>query len=353
MRIAQSTSIYIPVPPPTHGGTELTVHYLTEELVRRGHDVHLYASGDSRTSATLHAVNEHATLTDPGTTLYTDKELETRNAFELYRDAASYDVIHAHWPTLTPYFASSTPTPTLLTYHYIERLTHDYYRRELPTIQPVCLSHHQAAMLGEPDLPVVYDGLDMDAVPFNDKPGDYLVLVARMVPTKGIAEAVRIAKKAGERLVLIGAVTHYIPWSRAYYEEEVLPHVDGDRVVHIAEAPNTRVLEIVSNAKGFLFPLQWEEPFGLAVLEAMATGTPVITMPKGAMPELVEDGVSGFLVESEAEAASDVGQLGSLDRRRVRGHVEARFTYQRMVDAYEALYQGMALNSLASVNRRK
>ena len=342
MHIAQSTSIYIPVPPPTHGGTELMVHYLTEELVRRGHDVHLYASGDSQTSATLHAVNERATLTDPDTTLYVDKELETRNAFELYRDAASYDVIHAHWPSLTPYFAPRTSTPTLLTYHYIERPTHDYYRRELPGIQPVCVSHRQAALLGEPDLPVVYDGLDMGAVPFNATPDDYLVLVGRMVPTKGVAEAIRIAKRTGDRLVLVGPVTRYIPWSRAYYDEQVRPHVDGDRVVHIAETPNSRVLELVSRAKGFLFPLQGEEPFGLAVLEAMATGTPVVTMPKGAMPELVADGVSGFLVESDDEAVAAIARLSSLDRRRVRDHVEARFTYQRMVDAYEALYEGVA-----------
>ena len=344
MRIAQSTSIYIPVPPPTHGGTELTVHYLTEELVRRGHDVHLYASGDSRTSATLHAVNEHATLTDPGMTVYTDKELETRGAFELYRDADGYDVIHGHWPTLTPYFAPFTSTPTLLTYHYIERPMHDYYRRELPGVQPVCVSHHQAAMLGEPDLPVVHNGLDLDRVPFNDAPDDYLVLVARMVPTKGIAEAIRIADRAGDRLVLIGPVTHYIPWSRAYYDEQVRPHVDGDRVVHIAETPNSHVLELVSRAKGFLFPLQGEEPFGLVVVEAMATGTPVITMRRGAMPELVADGVSGFLVESDDDAVAAIARLRSLDRRHVRDHVEARFTYQRMVDAYEALYEGIAVD---------
>ena len=344
MRIAQSTSVYLPVPPPTHGGTELMVHYLTEELVRRGHDVHLYASGDSKTSAVLHAVNERATLTDAGATIYADKELETRAAFELYRDADFYDVIHAHWPTLAPYFASTTKTPTLLTYHYIERSTHDYYREHVPNVQPVCVSHRQAEMLGEPDLPVVYDGLDMDAVPFNESPEDFLVLVARMLPTKGIADAIRIAARASVRLVLIGPVTTYIPWSRTYFDEQVRPHVDGDRVVHIPEAPNRRVLELVSHAKGFLFPLQGEEPFGLAVLEAMATGTPVITMRRGAMPELVADRVSGFLVESDFEAVRAIGELESLDRRLVRGHVSARFTYQRMVDGYESLYQGIAID---------
>ena len=345
MRIAQSTSVYLPVPPPTHGGTEMMVHHLTEELVRRGHDVHLYASGDSQTSAVLHAVNERATLTDAGATTFVDKEIEARGAFELYRDADFYDVIHAHWPTLAPYFASTTKTPTLLTYHYIEHATHDYYREHVPNVHPVCVSHRQAEMLGEPDLPVVYDGLDMDAVPFGETPEDYLVLVARMLPTKGIADAIRIAKRAGDRLVLVGPVSSYIPWSRKYYDEQVRPHVDGDRVVHIPEAPNTRVLELVSRAKGFLFPLQGDEPFGLAVLESMAPGTPVITMRRGAMPELVADGVSGFLVESDFDAVKAIGQLGSLDRRLVRGHVSGRFTYQRMVDGYESLYEGIATGS--------
>jgi glycosyltransferase involved in cell wall biosynthesis len=338
MRIAQTTSIYIPVPPPTHGGTELMVHALCEGLSRRGHDVHLYASGDSGISGTLHSVVERATLDDASVTRYMDKELEARNAYELYRDAASYDVVHCHWPTLAPYFAASTATPTIITYHYVDRAEHEYYRANVPGLFPVYVSHRQAALLGEPDLPVVYNGLDMDSMPFVPTPDDYLVVVGRMLPTKGIAEAIAISRLAGERLVIVGAVSDYIQWSRAYFEEQVLPHVDGDRVTYIAEAPNARVLDLVSKAKGFLFPLQGEEPFGLAVLEAMACGTPVVTMPQGAMPELVADGVSGYLVETQADAASAVRKLASLDRAAVRSHVASTFTVERMVDGYEAIY---------------
>ena len=165
------------------------------------------------------------------------------------------------------------------------------------------------------------------------------MLVARMTPTKGVAEAIRIARAAGERLVLIGPVSRYLPWSRAFYEEEVLPHVDGDRVVHVEEAPNAEVLDIVSRAKAFLFPLQWDEPFGLAAAEAMACGTPVVTYARGAMPELVADGVSGNIVGSEAEAVAAIARASALDRRAVRSHVEGRFTVERMVDDYEALYR--------------
>ncbi len=342
MRIAQITSVYISVPPPTHGGTEMIVSLVTEELARRGHDMHLYASGDSRTAGTLHSVVEQATLDQPDMTLYIEKEMETRNAFELYRDGDEYDVIHAHWPVLAPYFASFTATPTLITYHYIEQSLHDYYRREIPGLHPVCVSRKQAELLGEPNLPVVYNGLDMARIPFNPAPEDYLVLVARMTPTKGIAEAIRIAKAAGERLVLIGPATRYLPWSRAFYEEQVQPHVDGDRVVHIPEAPNAQVLDIVSRAKAFLFPLQWDEPFGLAMVEAMACGTPVVAFERGSAPEIVADGVSGLIVGSEAEAIRALPKAASLDRRAVRAHAEERFTYQRMVDGYEALYRELA-----------
>ena len=339
VKIAQISSVYIPVPPPTHGGTEMMVHALSDGLTHRGHDVHLYASGDSAISGTLHAVTERATLDDPGITRYIDKELEARNTFELYRNAGAYDLVHCHWPTLAPYFAPFVDTPTVITYHYIERAEHDYYRKAMPRLHPVCVSKRQAELLGEPELPVVYNGLDMAAVPFQAEPDDYLVVVGRMVPAKGIAEAIQIAKRAGERLVIVGAVSPYLPWSAAYFEEQVAPHVDGDRITYIAEAPNAEVLELVSRAKGFLFPLQGEEPFGLTVLEAMACGTPVVTMPRGAMPELVADGLSGFIVESLEEARTAIGKLGTLNRRAVRAHVEARFTHERMVDGYQAVYR--------------
>ena len=171
MRIAQITSVYIPVPPPTHGGTEMMVSHLTEELVRRGHDVRLHASGDSSTAASLRAVTERATLDQPDVTLYIEKELEARNAFEAYRSAGEVDVVHAHWPVLAQYFAPFTATPTLLTYHYIERHLHEYYRREIPDLRPVCVSRRQAELLGEPDLPVVYNGLDIERIPFGANSG--------------------------------------------------------------------------------------------------------------------------------------------------------------------------------------
>jgi glycosyltransferase involved in cell wall biosynthesis len=319
----------------------MIVHSLCEAQTKRGHDVHLYASGDSRVSGTLHSVVDHATLNDPAVTTYMDKELETRSVFELYQPPVDYDLVHCHWPTLAPYFAALSTTPTVITYHYVDRAEHDYYRANVPTLFPVCVSHRQAELLGEPDLPVVYNGLDMAATPFVADPEDYLVLVGRIIPTKGISEAIAIARKAGMRLHIAGDVTDYIPWARAYFNEKVQPFIDGDRVIYTPEMPNAKVLSLVSRAKGFLFPLQGDEPFGMTVLEAMASGTPVITMPRGSMPELVADGVSGYIVENEHDAVRAIANLDALNRHAVRAHVEDRFTQERMADGYQAVYDNV------------
>ena len=341
MKIAQITSTYLSVPPRSHGGTELMVYHLVEGLVARGHEVELFASGDSKVSARLNAVVDVATSYDDQCTTYLDKEMETRNTFNLYRQGDRFDVIHSHWPTLAPYFSSLTRVPTIVTYAYIEKHIHEYYRSHFPNVHPVCIGRRQAEMLGDDDLPVIHNGIDVSRVPFNGSPEDFLVIVGRIVPNKGIAEAIRIAKAAGERLVIVGDVTRYLPWSQAYYEAEVMPHVDGDQIRQITHLANDEVVSLVGRAKAFLFPLQWEEPFGLAVVEAMAAGTPVITYPKGSMPELVRDGETGFLVDTEAAAVGAISRVGSLDRLACRRWVEERFTIQGMVAGYEALYESL------------
>ena len=341
MNIAQITSIYLSVPPKTHGGTERIVYYLCQRLARRGHQVELFASGDSKVDCPVRSVVPVATLDDPQSTVYLEKEFETRNAYNLYRQADRFDLVHAHWPTPAPYFSGFTKTPTLVTYAYIEKELHDYYRENFPNCFPVCVSRAQAKALGDESLPVVYNGIDPDEIPFNDAPEDYFIIAGRMTPGKGIAEAIRIAKKAKVRLLIVGNVTRHLPWSEEYFLREVKPHIDGKQIRHVEAMPYAKLMESMSRARGFLFPLQWDEPFGMVVAESMAAGTPALAYPRGSMPELIRDGETGTLARDEDEMVQALASIEKLDRRRCREWVVKEFSVERMIDGYEKVYQQM------------
>lgn len=344
MKIAQISSVYLSIPPKTHGGTEWIVHDLCQELTRRGHRVELFASGDSRVDCPVQSVLPVASLDDPQSTVYREKEFETRNTFNLYRQADRFDLIHAHWPTLAPYFSDFTKTPTLLTYAYIEKELHDYYRATFRNCAPVCVSRAQAKMLGDESLPVVYNGVDLAQIPFNARPEDFFLIVGRMTPGKGIAEAISIAKKAGVRLLIVGHVTAHLPWSEAYFDTQVKPHIDGEKIQYVERLPRRELLEVMSRAKGFLFPLQWDEPFGMVAVEAMAAGTPALAYARGAMPELIKDGETGYLLRTEDEMIDALRTVERLDRKRCREWVQENFSVERMVDGYEKLYQQIAVS---------
>lgn len=342
MRIAQITSIYLPVPPPSHGGTEWMVHRLCEGLVEEGHDVTLFAAGDSRTSARLHAVVERATLHDPHATFYLAQEFEARNAFELAERVAGgeLDLVHAHWPCLAPYFSKSWEIPTVLSYHYVEPHLHRWYRERFPEIRPVCVSRRQAELLGEADLDVVPNGLPVAESPFRGREGrEGLITVGRITPDKGIAEAIEIALALDEKLLIVGDTSPYLPWSEEYYEDRIAPHVDGERVRHVREMSNWEVLEAMTGARALLFPLQWEEPFGLVVLEALTTGTPVLALRRGALPEIVEEGVTGFLRDEPAELIEAAGRIGEIDPADCRRSAAERFGVERMIEGYLDVYR--------------
>ena len=339
MKVAQITSVYVSVPPKTYGGTERIVYYLCRQLNRRGHQVELFASGDSQVDCALHSVVAVASQDDPHSTFYLEKEFDARNVYNLYRQADRFDVIHAHWPTTVPYFSNFTRTPTLVTYAYIEKELHEYYRRHFPRCVPVCVSNAQRKMLGDESLPVVYNGLDLDEIAFNGEPEDFFIIVGRMTPEKGIAQAIRIAKRAGVKLKIVGHVTSHLPWSVDYFCKEVKPQVDGVQIQYIERLSYHDTVALMGRAKGFLFPLQWDEPFGLVVIESMAAGTPVIAYARGSMPELIKNDESGFLVDNEDEMAAMCGEIEKLDRARCRAWVAEHFSSEAMVTGYERLYQ--------------
>ncbi len=340
MRVAQIASVCFSVPPKSGGGTEIAIDLLTRGLVSRGHEVTLFASGDSRTTARLHAVVPRATQDDPASTSYLERDFEVRNVAEAYGEAGRFDLLHAHWPTPAPYFSSGTPRPTLLTCAYIEKPLYDYYRAHDPRLHFACVSEAQARMLGG-GVPVIPYGIDVARVPFVAEPGDFLLTVGRLVPTKGADRAIAIARRAGLPLTIVGDVTPYLADSEPYYEEKIRPHVDGVRVRHFRALPNAEVLALMARARAFLFPISWEEPFGLVVAEAMAAGTPVVATPRGSLPELVADGVTGFLGETNDELAAFVGRVGDLDREACRRRAEERYSAERMVSDYEALYRSL------------
>ena len=338
MKIAQITSIYISVPPKTHGGTERVVYHLCQQLHQRGHLVELFASGDSQVSCRLQAVLPIATQYDPQSTFYLEKEYEGRNTYNLYRQAERFDIIHAHWTTLAPYFSVLTPVPTLITYAYIEKELHQYYQQHFPRCLPICVSRAQAKMLGDDSIPVVYNAVDLEEIPFNDRPEDFFMIVGRMTPGKGIAEAIHIAKKAKVKLLIVGHVTTHLPWSEEYFLKEIKPYIDGDRIRYIERMAYHDILQTMGKARGFLFPLQWDEPFGMVVIEAMAAGTPVLAYRRGSMPELIKDGETGYLVEKQEEMVEIVHRVGAIERGQCRNWVKENFSVEQMVDAYERLY---------------
>jgi glycosyltransferase involved in cell wall biosynthesis len=336
LRIAQVSPLYESVPPPRYGGTERVVSHLTEELVRRGHDVTLYASADSVTAGRLVACAPKALRLDPPP----DPVLLHVLALEaVYGAAAEFDVVHAHTDYLTLPFAHAATTPTLLTLH--GRLDMpglaDLFGR-YPDVPLVSISEAQRVPFGDAVwwAGTVHHGVPTDAYPFSPGPGDYLAFVGRVSPEKGLDVAIRVAEAIGVPL-RIGAKVD--PADQPYYESVIRPLLGSPLVDFLGEVDEATKVELLGHARALLFPIDWPEPFGLVMLEAMACGTPVVARPCGSVPEIVVDGVTGLLGKSVAELARAAEAAGGLDRRACRAHVERHFSVSRMADRYEALYR--------------
>ena len=331
MHIAMLSPIAWRTPPRHYGPWESVASLLTEGLVARGHDVVLFATADSQTSGTLHAVCPRGYEEDRS---LIPKVWECLHISELFEHADAYDMIHNHFDFLPLTYTGLTATPVVTTIHGFSS----------PGILPVYKKYNGKAFYvsisdadRSPDLDyikTIHHGIDIQQFDFQPAPDDYLLFFGRIHPDKGTREALDIARACRKKLILAGIIQN-----QAYYDRFVAPHIDNDQVVYIGSAGPAERNRLLGNARALLHPIQFNEPFGLSVIESMACGTPVIAFSKGSMPELIENGKSGFLVNNVDEAIEAVARIEDIDRADCRRRVERHFTIDRMIDEYMQVYE--------------
>jgi glycosyltransferase involved in cell wall biosynthesis len=340
MKIAQIAPLFESVPPKMYGGTERVASYLTEELVRRGHDVTLFASGDSVTSAKLVPCSETALRLNPAIldpVPYHVLALET-----VLQHAHEFDVLHFHTELMHYPIIRALRHPAVTTLHgRLNQPDLPAFYRTFNDAPLVSISDNQREPI--PDLNyvgTVHHGLPKDLLPFNARgQGGYLAFLGRISPEKGPDDAIKIAVATNQPLKIAAKIANE---DRAYWESVVEPMVKAhDNVEFIGEVTETQKAKFLGEARAVLFPICWREPFGLVMIEAMACGTPVIAFGEGAVPEVIDDGVTGFVVDTVDEAIEAVGKLDRLDRAAIRGSFDRRFTAERMADGYLRVYRNL------------
>jgi glycosyltransferase involved in cell wall biosynthesis len=340
MRIAQIAPLFEAVPPRRYGGTERVVHWLTEELVGMGHEVTLFATGDSRTSATLQPMRAEGERFA--------RNFEYNNApyarmIELVRrQADDFDVLHFHidFHPFSVFTRQATPFVTTLHGRLDQGWIPQIYDL-FPEVPLVSISNRQRQPMPRLNFAAtILHGMPRDLL--RPSPGsmgaggqEYFAFLGRISPEKGIEAAIRIASACGVKLVVAAKVGEE---DAPYYAEVVAPLLEGDAVEFIGEIDDSQKPAFLSGAKALLFPIDWPEPFGLVMIEAMACGCPVIAFRQGSVPEVIEEGRTGFIVETVEQAVAACGRLGEIDRSAVRARFEERWTARRMAEDYVALY---------------
>src|SRR4029450_13907403 len=334
LKIAQIASVAMPVKPGEGDSIEQLVSLLTEELVRRGHDVTLFAVGDSETTAELRSCYERGYRERDE--IWDWRVPETLNAAWAFEQASTFDVMHSHSYHFALPFTRFISTPVVHTYHVqLGPEVVEGFRR-YPETQLVAISDFQRRELqGFHGGPVIHNGIDAEAFPFSTEGGDYLAFLGRIIPSKGAAEAVRVARELDFPLIMAGPSTDW-------FEREVRPAVDDRSIRYLGPVDPAGRNELLAGAAALLYPITYPEPFGLVIVEAMACGTPVAAFGVGAVPELVQQGVGGCWVPPHGTLGEAVRSAVQLNRRRVREAAVERFDYRRMVDAYERLYRRLA-----------
>ncbi|HEY3309374.1 MAG TPA: glycosyltransferase family 4 protein [Desulfuromonadaceae bacterium] len=338
MRIAQVSPLFEQVPPRFYGGTERIVSYLTEELVHQGHDVTLFASGDSVTSASLvpcckNSLRLDETCVDPIPHHLLMLE-------RVFRMASRFDIIHFH----TDYFHYAASRRSGLAH-----VTTLHGRLDIPDLVPLYREYSEMPVISISDsqrapLPwlnwrgTVHHGLPADLLPFNPQGGEYLAFLGRVSPEKGLDTAIAIARASGVNLKIAAKVDKS---DRDYYDNKIKPLIDGHLVEYIGEISEQGKKDFLGNALALIFPIDWEEPFGLVMIESMACGTPVIAFARGSVPEIIKESTSGFIVRNVEGAVRAVKAAAILSRLRCRNHFEEHFVASRMARDYVTIYEQM------------
>jgi len=336
LRIAQIAPLHESVPPQLYGGTERVVSFITEELVSRGHEVTLFASGDSTTAARLEAVCPRGLRLEGKSELAPVLQLPVLSA--IYESARErFDIIHSHLEYWAFPFQTMTTVPTVSTMHS---------RLDTPHLHPVYSYYRRAPLVSisnaqRKPLPAmnwvgtVGHGLPRGLLRFNDGPGRYLAFLGRISPEKRPDTAIEIARRSGIPLKIAAKVDAA---DRGYFEGVIKPLLAPPDIEYIGEIDRSEKSEFLGGALALLFPIDWPEPFGLTMIEALACGTPVIARPCGSVPEVLTDGVTGYIASGVDGLAAAVGRVDRLSRRACRAEFERRFTVDAMVDGYEKVY---------------
>lgn len=347
MKIAQVVPIWESVPPEKYGGTQRVASLLTEGLVENGHDVTLFATGDSETKAKLVPGSPKA-LYREGVS-WENHLYPALHYYNAFKEAENFDIIHCHIDRHTEYFAlmlaTYCPKPVVFTLHFHlpdspDRQDRREFLEKFKALNYISISNSQRQPMPELNfVETVYNGIDTSAILFHEQPGDKLIWLGRMSKSKGAKEAIAIAEKAGRPLIMAGKLDTLNPADVDYFEKEIKPKVDGQTITYLGEVDSAGRDRLFSQALTLLNPIQWDEPFGLVPAEAMAAGVPVIANRRGAMSEIIVDKKTGFLVSTIDEAVEAILQVNQLNRGDCRKHIETNFSARKMIDHYQAVYQ--------------
>jgi len=345
LRIAQLAPPWLSVPPKKYGGTELIASYLTEGLVKKGHDVTLFASGDSKTKAKLISAFPKALYWEKVN--WADTYHPLLHAISCFKKENDFDIIHNHFSYMGLSLSILAKTKVITTYHgdigavtRAKNIKFDILKK-IKNHPFVSISNSQRRIKGVKlnFVGTIYNGIDVEKFKFSENPKSYVIWMGRITPKKGILEAIEIAKRIGLPLKMAAKIDkNHLP-DIEFYEKKVKPLIDGKKVIFLGEIGGYKAKsDFFKNAVALINPIKWNEPFGLVMAEAMACGTPVIVFDKGSANEVVENKKTGFIVKNVSQAINAFKKIGTIKRKSCRERVEKYFSTEKMVDEYEKLY---------------